>query len=132
MGSLLRTLALVVPLLPWPAAAQETPARPAASALEPDEASEARVNEAALVVAGTREPEGDEHETSLTIGAEYERRLTRRLGVVAEIEYVSGPGSWIVAAPVVVHLPRGVKLFTGPGFEHAPVDDAETSESDTA
>jgi hypothetical protein len=69
----------------------------------------------ALVVAGTRERAEDE--TSPTIGAEYERRLTRRLGIVIELEHVNGPDAWVFAAPFVFRPVAGWKLFAGPGLE---------------
>lgn len=144
-----RTLgfALLVALTAAPIGAQTTPtparppadtappadARPAASDTEEprDEAGQVEAqeegaeprNEIALVVAGTRERE--EEATSFTIGAEYERRLSRRFGIVGELEYVRGPGSWVFAMPVVFRpVGGGFKLFAGPGLERRTVHEA--------
>jgi hypothetical protein len=74
-------------------------------------------NEIAAIVAGTWEHQEDE--TFFTLGLEYERRLTPRVGIVGELEFLFDADRWIVAAPVVFRPARGVKLFAGPGFERA-------------
>jgi hypothetical protein len=117
MRSLLPLLVLMT-LLVRPAAAQEAPA-PGTGPQEAEEAGEEPANEVALVLAGTRERE--EKNTSFTIGAEYERRLTKRLGIVAELEFVNGPDSVVFAAPFVFRPTGGFKLFVGPGLERRPV-----------
>jgi hypothetical protein len=130
MKSLLFTLGLVGLLEPT-VAAQEPPTPPAGLAREAEEAGEEPRNEVALVLAGTRERAEDE--TSFTIGGEYERRLTDRLGVVAELEYVSGPDSWVFAVPLVFRPAGGFKLFAGPGLERAPVHgESETHEPEAS
>ncbi len=102
--------------------AQESPT-PASKAPREEAEAEHR-NEAALIVAGTKEIDGD---SFFTLGAEYERRLRPRLGVVAEIEYLF-PDRWIMAVPIVFHANHGVKIFGGPGFERAEVEEPEEAE----
>lgn len=115
-----------------PPAEPRPPAEPGtepAEDVESEEGEEPR-NEVALVLAGTRERE--ERATSLTIGAEYERRLTRRIGVVGELEYVRGPGSWVFAVPLVVRpVGGGFKLFGGPGVERRAVDEEHEEHEQT-
>jgi hypothetical protein len=122
MRSLLPALLLLTLLVP-PAVAQEAPSAPGARPQEAEEEGDEPANEVALVVAGTRERE--ERNTSFTIGAEYERRLTRRLGIVAEFEFVNGPDSVVFAAPFVFRPTGGLKLFAGPGLEHRPIREEE-------
>ena len=85
-----------------------------------------RPNEVAAVVAGTWESEG--RGTFPTLGVEYERRITSRVGLIAEVEYLFDAESWVVAAPLVFQPARGVKLFGGPGFEHAQSEQDESLE----
>jgi hypothetical protein len=107
------------PAEPRPPAAARTEA---AGDEKPKEGEEPR-NEIALVLAGTRERA--ERTTSLTLGAEYERRLTRRLGIIGELEYVKGPGTWVFAVPFVLRpVGGGFKLFGGPGVERRIVAEA--------
>jgi hypothetical protein len=99
---------------------QEQPREPAAQA----ETSESELrNEAAVILAGTWEIDGD---TFFTFGSEYERRLTPRIGVIGEVEYLFDADTWIVAAPVAFHPGHGVKIFGGPGFERAD-EEGETA-----
>jgi hypothetical protein len=96
---------------PADAEAKEQPAE-----RDEGEAEREPANEIALVLAGTYERKEDA--TSFTIGAEYERRLSRRFGIVGELEYVSGPGSWVFAMPLVIRpVGGGFKVFAGPGLE---------------
>lgn len=81
---------------------------------------DAHRNEIAAIVAGTREA-GDE--SFVTLGTEYARRLTQRVGIAGDVQYLFDADRWVVAAPVVVYVGRGAKLFSGPGFE---TDDGQT------
>jgi hypothetical protein len=117
------------------AAAEQTPAEPAAPAGQVEEAGQGSRNELALVLAGTRERAEDDEdgwETLFTIGAEYERKVTARLGLAAGVEYVNGPDSWVFAMPVVFRPLSAFKLFTGPGFERKTVHGDEDHESEDA
>jgi hypothetical protein len=118
MRSLLPVLILMT-LLVHLAAAQEAATAPGTRPQEAEEAGEEPANEVALVLAGTRERE--EKNTSVTIGAEYERRLTKRLAIVAELEFVNGPDSVVFAAPFAFRPTGSFKLFVGPGLERRPV-----------
>jgi hypothetical protein len=93
------------------------------AATEPEDEAEEEAeprNEIALILAGTRERE--ERATSLTIGAEYERRLGRKWGVITEFEYVRGPGSWVFAMPLSFRpVGGGFELFIGPGLERRAI-----------
>jgi hypothetical protein len=116
-------LALV--LAASPALAQQ-PQDSSNEARRQEEVETERPNEIALVVAGTRDL--DEEKTFFSPGLEYERRFGKQFGLVAEVEYQFDAGSWIAAAPFVVHPGRGLKLFAGPGFEHA--DNADGTEGE--
>lgn len=107
-------LALVLAASPVRA---QPPLAPTSVTERQDQAASERRNEIALVAAGTADIE--EEKTYFTLGLEYERRIGERFGVVTEAEYQFVADSWIVAAPFVVHPVRGLKLFAGPGFEHA-------------
>ena len=51
--------------------------------------------------------------------------------MVGEFEYVSGPDSWVFAAPLAFQPVGALKLFTGPGFERRPVEnELESGEHD--
>jgi hypothetical protein len=71
---------------------------PAGAAARQAGPEEERRNEAAAVVGGTWDDE--EGETFLTLGVEYERRITSRFGFIAEVEHLFDAERWIVAAPV--------------------------------
>jgi hypothetical protein len=101
------------------ASAQE--ARPPSTTPAQEEAE--HQNELAAVVAATKEHEG---ETFFTLGVEYERRLTPKLGVGGEIEYLFDADRWIVVVPLVLHPGYGLKIFGGPGFERSQVEGTET------
>lgn len=95
-------------------------------AAEPAEEGAEHVNEAALVVAGTAEHEGGSY---FTLGAEYERRISRRWGIGGEFELLFDKRSLVVVAPVTFHPGRGWKIFAGAGFERA---DAEGEDDEVA
>lgn len=121
-GLLVGLLTLAAPL-----SARQPPAAAADPQAEAEGAEGERRNEVGLVLAGTRERA--EEETSFTIGAEYGRRFAGRFTLVGEFEYVSGPDSWVFAAPMAFRLVGGLRVFAGPGFERRPVEDeAETRE----
>lgn len=103
-----------------PASAQQPPTARVEAQVEGEEAEDEPRNELALVLAGTRERA--EGETSFTVGGEYARRLSDRFGIVGEFEHVSGPDSWVFAAPVVFQPVGGFKLFAGPGLERKPIE----------
>ena len=80
-------------------------------------------NELALILAATyEEGEHDEEgETYFTVGGEYERRLTRAIGIGGEFEYVADADAWIFVAPISFRPVSGLRLFGGPGFERKAV-----------
>jgi hypothetical protein len=90
-----------------------------------EEALEFR-NEVAAIVAATWEDEEDE--TFFTLGMEYERRLTPRIGIVGEVEYLFDADRWIVVAPLAFRPVRGLKIFAGPAFERGEAEDEEGEE----
>jgi hypothetical protein len=102
--------------------------QPAAAAQGQKPPGESR-NEIAVVVAGTHEHE--EAATFFTLGVEYERRVAARLGIAGELEYLFVARQWIVAAPVVWHPTRGLKLFGGPGFENAVAEEDDSDNGRT-
>lgn len=73
-------------------------------------------NELALVLASTYEAE--EGENLFTIGGEYERRYTPRLGISATFEHLSRVGAWVFVFPATFRVWRGLKVLAGPGFEY--------------
>ena len=85
-----------------------------------------RRNEIAAVVAGTWE---HEDETFFTLGVEYERRLTSRLGVIAAFEHLFDADRWVVVAPIVFHVGHGLKFYGGPGFERSEAEHEEIGET---
>jgi opacity protein-like surface antigen len=119
-----------------PALAQEPPApsHPVQQASPPgheaDHGEHFHRNELALIVAATYE-EGEheeEGETFFTVGGEYERRLTRALGVGVEFEYVADAEAWLLLAPITLHPAGGLKLFGGLGLERKVVHESEHGE----
>lgn len=106
---------LAVLLTALPALAQEPRASTGASAREEPELE--RRNEVAAIVAGTWESEEDD--TFFTLGVEYERRLSARVGITVEAEHVFDLDRRIIAAPVVFRPTPGWKVFAGPGLESA-------------
>jgi hypothetical protein len=125
--ALLRTLvlglaALALTLTASPLRAQETsPARGATAARSHEAHGEEHgeehehANELGVFVGGTSEND----ETHFTIGVEYERRLSRRLGIGVIAEHVDGVDAWVFLAPLSFqpsgHL--GLTFYAGPGFE---------------
>jgi hypothetical protein len=107
--------------------AQQAPTPAPVDVRSEGEGEPERSNEVALVLAATRERD-EEGETSFTIGGEYGRRLSHRFSVVGELEYVSGPDSWVFAAPLVFQAVGGLKLFGGPGFERRLVESEHAEE----
>lgn len=73
-------------------------------------------NELALVLASTHESEEDEN--LFTIGGEYERRFTSRVGLTAGFEHLSEVDGWVFVFPLTVRIAGGLKALAGPGFEH--------------
>jgi hypothetical protein len=84
-------------------------------------------NELAAIVAATSEEgaHGEEGRTYFTVGGEYERRLTRAIGVGAELEYLADANAWIVVAPVTFHPVGRLKVFGGVGLERKAVHEGE-------
>jgi hypothetical protein len=99
-----------------PARAQETQ-KPVGQAEPRDGPELEHRNEVAGVIAGTWDD--GEGEGFLTLGVEYERRFTPRLGVVAEVERLFDADRWIAAAPFTFRPVPALKLFAGPGFERS-------------
>ena len=87
---------------------------PLSALAEPEEGKEGR-NEAGLFVGGTVE----NGEYNFTLGAEYERRLSARWGVMGIAEHVDYYDAWVFLAPVTFRPwpERGLKLYFGPGVE---------------
>jgi len=85
-----------------------------AHAAEPGTEAEGR-NELGFFTGGTVE----NGEYNLTFGAEYERRLTERLGVMTIAEHVDYYDAWVFLAPLTFRpwTDRGLKLYFGPGVE---------------
>jgi hypothetical protein len=73
-------------------------------------------NELALVLASTYE--AGEEKNLFTVGGEYERRFTSRLGAGATFEHLSEVGGWVFIFPITFRVYRELKLLAGPGFEH--------------
>lgn len=73
-------------------------------------------NEFTLVLASTYEAE--EGENLFTVGGEYERRFTPRIGVSGTFEHFSDVGAWVFVFPATFRVWRGLKLLAGPGLEH--------------
>ena len=88
-----------------------------AQPIEAQEHEEEHHNEVAAVIAGTWDAAEDE--TFLTLGLEYERRITSRFGIAAGVEYLFDADRWIVTAPVTFRPAHGLKIAAGPGFERA-------------
>ncbi len=72
-------------------------------------------NEAAFFVGGTAE----DGVAAITLGAEYERRITERWGINVISEHVDISDAWIFLAPITFRpwSDRGLKLYFGPGVE---------------
>ncbi|MEL7128786.1 MAG: hypothetical protein AAGK23_04505 [Pseudomonadota bacterium] len=69
-----------------------------------------------LVLAGTSVPA--ENATAFTLGADYEYRLTRRVGLGAVVEHAFGDIDATTALAVAdIHLWRGLATQIGPGVE---------------
>ena len=100
-------LALLAGGVPLDVAAGATPAA------APEEAE--GQNEGGVFVGGTVE----NGEYNFTLGAEYERRLTERFGIIAIAEHVDYYDAWVFLAPLTFRPwpERGLKFYLGPGFE---------------
>ena len=77
-------------------------------------------NEVAVFLGVTTETITDEVERYFSFGAEYEYRFLPRLGISAEIEYVTDVESTVFVFPVVIHAYHGLMFLAGPGWETAP------------
>lgn len=73
-------------------------------------------NGLAFVAANTYEAEDEAN--FFTLGGEYSRALTERLGIIAEFEYLPKPNAWVFVVPVKVIVWREHEVFGGPGIEH--------------
>ena len=84
-----------------------------------------------FIVAGTYE--AAEKDNIFTVGVEYERLITERVGLVATLEYLPSADAWVAVFPVVFRFANGLRVFGGPGLEllprRAPGDGHETSSS---
>ena len=78
-------------------------------------------NEGGVFTGGTVE----NGEYNLTFGAEYERRLSARWGMMAITEHVDYYDAWVFLAPVTFRPwpERGLKLYFGPGVETKEAED---------
>lgn len=72
-------------------------------------------NELALVLASTYEAE--ENKNLFTIGGEYERRFTPRLGVAVTVEFLDSNDARVLVFPVTIRVVQGLKFLVGPGWE---------------
>jgi len=77
-------------------------------------------HEVALFIGSTMETETEESKSVFTIGGEYEFRFLPRLGISAEVEYLTGADTGVFAFPAVFHVYRGLMVLAGPGWETAP------------
>lgn len=98
-------------LLAAPAAAQEheTPAGA-------EHAEHFHRNEAVFLLGATYETEAGEN--LFTVGGEYARKLTPRVGVSAAFEHLSQLGAWVFVFPVGFRVYEGWTVAVAPGFEH--------------
>ncbi len=110
-------------LLAGPVIAQEPPVPPTqggeavATGHGAEEAEHHHANELALFLGGTHEDATGE--TGFTVGLEYERDLSHRLGMSFVAEHVSEIDAWVFLAPVTLRPVEGLglKLYGGPGVE---------------
>lgn len=73
-------------------------------------------NEVAVFLGVTTETISAEVDRFFTFGAEYEYRFLPRLGISAEIEYVTDAESTIFVFPAVIHAYHGLMFLVGPGW----------------
>jgi hypothetical protein len=111
ISTLCRVVAILCCLAPGSAPAQEHQAEGQAEHEE-----HFHRNEAAFLLGATYEAEAGD--TLFTVGGEYARRLTPRVGVAAAFEHLSDVGAWVFVFPVGVRVYRGLTLTAAPGFEH--------------
>jgi len=96
-----------------PAAAQET--EPAHG--EPaDHEEHFHKNELVLILGVTHELEAGDN--LFTIGGEYVRKFTPRIGASAAFEHLSHVNAWVFVFPVAFRVHEGFHVSTGPGIEH--------------
>jgi len=83
-----------------------------------------------LFLGGTTESTSDDPTTSFTLGVEYERRFSRRVGVAVAAEAVlSGEGrEALFGLLLVLHPVGGLGLAAGPGMEIGKDHQAEHGE----
>lgn len=93
-----------------PAAAQETEPAPA----EP--AEHFHKNELVFILGVTCELEAGDN--LFTIGGEYGRKFTPRIGAAAAFEHLSHANAWVFVFPVAFRVHEGFHVSTGPGIEH--------------
>ncbi len=79
------------------------------------EAEHLHRNEFLFIFAGTYE--AAKAHNIFTLGVEYERMITERIGVVGTLEYLPSEDAWVVVFPVAVGIVGGLKVFGGPGME---------------
>jgi hypothetical protein len=60
----------------------------------------------------------DEDESAFTLGADYERRFSKRFGIGVLADYASGDvRAYVVALPVFLHVTERLKFFVAAGVE---------------
>jgi hypothetical protein len=126
-GAGLGATALALTLVASSIQAQEAPPPRGATAAEShEEHGEEHANELGVFLGGTSEND----ETHFTIGVEYERRLSGRLGLGFVAEHVDGVDAWVFLAPLSFQPGRhlGLTLYAGPGFE-SKVPEPESEEA---
>jgi hypothetical protein len=63
------------------------------------------------------------HENGFTIGADYEYRLTKLVGLGGVAEYIGGDfDSFVLSGLFFIHPYRGLRFVLGPGFENRDSD----------
>ena len=78
-------------------------------------AHEYHPNEVALFLGGTYESE--EEETFFTIGGEYQRLFSSRIGVAGVFEHINNVDAWIIVGKFIYRPVASLGLITGPGLE---------------
>jgi len=113
---------IVCGLLSVPAVAQESEPEKRAQPerheqQEPEEHEEHfHENELAFFLGVTHEAEAGDN--LFTVGGEYGRKFTPRIGAAAAFEHLSDVNAWVFVFPVALRVYEGFHVSTGPGIEH--------------
>lgn len=94
--------------------------------------SEHGLNHIALFVGGVSELDkgGRESDTGVSVGMEYERRISDKVGVglMAEWGQKKLSRTAMIVLPVSFHFWRGMRVLVGPGFEFADAESGSDGE----